>query len=198
MQDILPRFSKTDANWRKLPEKIAIHSNDTHPNVAIHELIRVVVDEENLSWEQAWEITVNAMAYTNHTMMPEALEKWPVSLMRNLLPRHVQIIYEINRRFLQKVQADVGDDRGTISRMSIVGDGEDPVIHMASLGIVGSHKINGVAALHSDLLKKTLFRDFYEIYPERFTNKTNEIGRASCRETMSKRESADTRTTKTH
>lgn len=175
MQDILRRFSKTDTDWRKLPEKIAIQCNDTHPNLAIPELMRVLVDEENLSWELAWEITVNTMAYTNHTLMPEALEKWPVSLMRNLLPRHVQIIYEINRRFLQKVQADVGDDRGKISRMSIVGDGEDPVIHMASLGIVGSHKINGVAALHSDLLKKTLFRDFYEIFPERFTNKTNGI-----------------------
>lgn len=175
MQDILRRFSKTETDWRKLPEKIAIQCNDTHPNLAIPELMRVLVDEENLSWELAWEITVNTMAYTNHTLMPEALEKWPVSLMRNLLPRHVQIIYEINRRFLQKVQADVGDDRGKISRMSIVGDGEDPVIHMASLGIVGSHKINGVAALHSDLLKKTLFRDFYEIYPERFTNKTNGI-----------------------
>lgn len=122
MQDILRRFSKTDTDWRKLPEKIAIQCNDTHPNLAIPELMRVLVDEENLSWELAWEITVNTMAYTNHTLMPEALEKWPVSLMRNLLPRHVQIIYEINRRFLQKVQADVGDDRGKISRMSIVGD----------------------------------------------------------------------------
>lgn len=175
MQDILRRFRKTHTDWRKLPEKIAIQCNDTHPNLAIPELMRVLVDEENLSWELAWDITVKTMAYTNHTLMPEALEKWPVSLLRNLLPRHVQIIYEINRRFLQKVQADVGDDRGKISRMSIVGEGEDPVIHMASLGIVGSHKINGVAALHSDLLKKTLFRDFYEIYPDRFTNKTNGI-----------------------
>jgi len=107
--------------------------------------------------------------------MPEALEKWPVSLMRNLLPRHLQIIYEINRRFLQKVQADVGDDKGKISRLSIIGEGEDPVVHMASLGIVGSHKINGVAALHSDLIKKTLFRDFYEVFPDKFTNKTNGI-----------------------
>ncbi len=175
MQDILRRFRKTNDDWRKLPEKVAIQCNDTHPNLAIPELMRVLVDEEGLTWEDAWDITVKTMAYTNHTLLPEALEKWPVSLLRNLLPRHLQIIYEINRRFLQKVQADIGNDRGKISRVSIVGDGEDPVVHMASLGIVGSHKINGVAALHSDLIKKTLFRDFYEIYPDRFTNKTNGI-----------------------
>src|SRR5690625_3418752 len=143
MQDILRRFSKTETDWRKLLEKIAIQCNDTHPNLANPELMRVLVDEENLSWELEWVITLNTLAYTNHTLMPEALEKWPVSLMRNLLPRHVQIIYEINRRFLQKVQADVGDDRGKINPMSIVGDAEDPVINMDSLGIVGSHKIIG-------------------------------------------------------
>jgi starch phosphorylase len=175
MKDILRRFKKTNDDWRKLPEKVAIQCNDTHPNLAIPELMRVLVDEEGLSWDLAWDITVKTMAYTNHTLLPEALEKWPVSLLRNLLPRHLQIIYEINRRFLQQVQEKIGDDRGKISRMSIVGEGEDPVVHMASLGIVGSHKINGVAALHSDLLKKTLFRDFYEIFPDRFTNKTNGI-----------------------
>lgn len=175
MKDILRRFKKTNDDWRKLPEKVAIQCNDTHPNLAIPELMRVLVDEEGLEWDLAWDITVNTMAYTNHTLLPEALEKWPVSLMRSLLPRHLQIIYEINRRFLQDVQTKIGDDKGKISRMSIVGDGEDPVVHMASLGIVGSRKINGVAALHSDLLKKTLFRDFYEIFPDRFTNKTNGI-----------------------
>ncbi len=175
MNDILRRFKKTEDDWTKLPEKVAIQCNDTHPNLAIPELMRILIDEEGLDWDKAWDITVKTMAYTNHTLMPEALEKWPVSLMRNLLPRHLQIIYEINRRFLQKVSADIGDDRGKISRLSIVGEGEDPVVHMASLGIVGSHKINGVAALHSDLIKKTLFRDFHDIYPERFTNKTNGI-----------------------
>jgi len=175
MQDILRRFKKTENDWTKLPDKVAIQCNDTHPNLAIPELMRVLVDEEGLEWDKAWEITEKTMAYTNHTLMPEALEKWPVSLMRNLLPRHLQIIYEINRRFLQKVQADVGDDKGKISRLSIIGEGEDPVVHMASLGIVGSHKINGVAALHSDLIKKTLFRDFYEVFPDKFTNKTNGI-----------------------
>ncbi|MFU8811621.1 MAG: glycogen/starch/alpha-glucan phosphorylase [Balneolaceae bacterium] len=175
MQDILRRFRKTNDDWRKLPEKVAIQCNDTHPNLAIPELMRVLVDEESLPWDTAWDITQNTIAYTNHTLLPEALEKWPVSLMRSLLPRHLQIIYEINRRFLQDVQANVGDDKGKIGRVSIVGDGEDPVVHMAHLGIVGSHKVNGVAALHSDLLKKTLFRDFYELYPEKFTNKTNGI-----------------------
>lgn len=175
MKDILRRFKKTNDDWSKLPDKVAIQCNDTHPNLAIPELMRVLVDEEGLDWDKAWDITVNTMAYTNHTLLPEALEKWPVSLLRNLLPRHLQIIYEINRRFLQKVHAKIGDDKSKMSRLSIVGEGEDPVIHMASLGIVGSRKINGVAAMHSDLLKKTLFRDFYEIYPERFTNKTNGI-----------------------
>jgi glycogen phosphorylase len=175
MQDILRRFKKTNDDWRKLPEKVAIQCNDTHPNLAIPELMRFLVDEEGLEWDLAWDITVKTMAYTNHTLLPEALEKWPVSLLRNLLPRHLQIIYEINRRFLQSVQAEIGDDRGKISRLSIVGEGENPVVHMASLGIVGSHKINGVAAMHSDLIKKTLFRDFNELYPDRFTNKTNGI-----------------------
>ncbi len=175
MKDILRRFKKTNDDWRKLPEKVSIQCNDTHPNLAIPELMRVLVDEEGLNWELAWDITVKTMAYTNHTILPEALEKWPVSLLRNLLPRHLQIIYEINRRFLQKVKTQIGDDRSKLSRVSIVGEGENPVVHMASLGIVGAHKINGVAALHSDLIKKTLFRDFHDIYPEKFTNKTNGI-----------------------
>lgn len=175
MQDILRRFKKTEDDWRNLPDKIAIQCNDTHPNLAIPELMRFLVDEEDLPWDTAWDITTEMMAYTNHTLLPEALEKWPVSLLRNLLPRHLQIIYEINSRFLEKVQASSGDDRGKVSRMSIIGEGEDPVVHMAHLGIVGSRKINGVAALHSNLLKKTLFRDFYEMFPERFTNKTNGI-----------------------
>ncbi|MGF1670830.1 MAG: glycogen/starch/alpha-glucan phosphorylase [Balneolaceae bacterium] len=175
MQDILRRFRKTNDDWRKLPEKVAIQCNDTHPNLAIPELMRVLVDEEGLNWEQSWDITVKTMAYTNHTLMPEALEKWPVSLLRSLLPRHLQIIYEINRRFLQSIQTKVGNDHNKISRLSIVSEGENPVVHMASLGIVGSHKVNGVAALHTNLIKKTLFRDFYEQFPDRFTNKTNGI-----------------------
>jgi len=175
VQDILKRFKKVHNDWRKLPEKVAIQCNDTHPNLAIPELMRILMDEEGLDWDMSWDITTKTIAYTNHTLLPEALEKWPVSLVRTLLPRHLQIIYEINRRFLQQVHTKFGDDRGKISRMSIIGEGENPVVHMASLGIVGSHKVNGVAAMHSDLLKKTLFKDFYELYPEKFTNKTNGI-----------------------
>ena len=175
VRDILRRFKKVHDDWRKLPDKVAIQCNDTHPNLAIPELMRILVDEEGLNWDLAWDITVKTMAYTNHTLLPEALEKWPVSLLRSLLPRHLQIIYEINRRFLNEVSEKIGDDKGKVSRLSIVGEGEDPVVHMASLGIVGSHKVNGVAQLHSNLIKKTLFKDFYEIYPEKFTNKTNGI-----------------------
>ncbi|WP_372904393.1 glycogen/starch/alpha-glucan phosphorylase [Rhodohalobacter sp.] len=175
VRDILRRFKKTNDDWRNLPNKVAIQCNDTHPNLAIPELMRILVDEEGLNWDLAWDITKKTMAYTNHTLLPEALEKWPVSLLRSLLPRHLQIIYEINRRFLNEISDQIGDDKGKISRLSIVGEGEDPVVHMASLGIVGSHKVNGVAALHSNLIKKHLFKDFYEIYPEKFTNKTNGI-----------------------
>ncbi len=174
VQDILRRFRKVHSDWRKLPEKVAIQCNDTHPNLVVPELMRILIDEEGLPWEKSWELVVPTVAYTNHTLLPEALEKWPVSLLRSLLPRHLQIIYEINRRFLAEVQK-VSSDPNRIGRMSIVSEGEDPVVRMASLGIVGSHKINGVARLHSDLLKKTLFRDFYELWPERFTNKTNGI-----------------------
>ncbi len=175
VRDILRRFKKTNDDWRKLPDKVAIQCNDTHPNLAIPEMMRILVDEEGLNWDLAWDITKKTMAYTNHTLLPEALEKWPVSLLRSLLPRHLQIIYEINRRFLNEISDQIGDDKGKVSRLSIVGEGEDPVVHMASLGIVGSHKVNGVAALHSNLIKKHLFKDFYEIYPEKFTNKTNGI-----------------------
>jgi len=175
MQDILRRFKKQTDDWTKLPERVAIQCNDTHPNLAIPELMRVLLDEEDISWEKAWDITVNTMAYTNHTLMPEALEKWPVSLVRHLLPRHLDIIYEINRRFLDKVEAKSGGDRNKCSRMAIVSEGENPVVHMAHLGIVGSRKVNGVAALHSKLLKEQMFRDFHEMYPDKFTNKTNGI-----------------------
>lgn len=175
MQDILRRFRKQYSDFTLLPQKVAIQCNDTHPNLAIPELMRFLLDEEGMEWEKAWDITVKTMAYTNHTLLPEALEKWPVSLMRHLLPRHLNIIYEINRRFLDKVQATLGDDKNRLSRMSIVSEGEHPVVHMAHLGIVGSHKVNGVAALHSRLLKETMFRDFDEMYPDKFTNKTNGI-----------------------
>lgn len=175
MQDILRRFKKQHSDWSKLPEKVAIQCNDTHPNLAIPELMRVLLDEVHMPWDKAWDITVKTMAYTNHTLLPEALEKWPVSLMRLLLPRHLNIIHEINRRFIDQIKVQFGNDHNRISRMSIVGEGENPVVHMAHLGIVGSTKVNGVAALHSRLVKETMFRDFDEMYPGKFTNKTNGI-----------------------
>ncbi|MEX0778707.1 MAG: glycogen/starch/alpha-glucan phosphorylase [Balneolales bacterium] len=175
MQDILRRFKKKHNDWRKLPDKVAIQCNDTHPNLAVPELMRYLMDLEGLDWDLAWDITTKTLNYTNHTVLPEALEKWPVALMRSLLPRHLQIIYEINKRFLNSVRDKYGEDLNRIRRMSIISEGEQPSVQMATLGIVGSHKVNGVAALHSELIKKTIFKDFYEIYPEKFTNKTNGI-----------------------
>lgn len=175
MQDIIRRFKNQTDDWTKLPEKVAIQCNDTHPNLAIPELMRVLLDDVGMTWEKAWDITVNTMAYTNHTLLPEALEKWPVSLVRSLLPRHLNIIFEINRRFMDSIKVKFGDDRNRMGRMSIVGDGENPVVHMAHLGIVGAKKVNGVAALHSRLLKDSMFKDFDEMYPDKFTNKTNGI-----------------------
>ncbi len=175
LQDIIRRFKKQTDDWTKLPEKVAIQCNDTHPNLAIPELMRVLLDEVDMEWEKAWDITTKTMAYTNHTLLPEALEKWPVSLMRNLLPRHLNIIYEINKRFMDEIKVRFGDDKYRMSQMSIVGEGEHPVVHMAHLGIVGSHKVNGVAALHSRLLVESMFHDFNELYPDKFTNKTNGI-----------------------
>ena len=175
LQDIIRRFKKQTDDWTTLPEKVAIQCNDTHPNLAIPELMRVLLDEADMQWEKAWDITTKTMAYTNHTLLPEALEKWPVSLMRNLLPRHLNIIYEINKRFMDEIKVRFGDDKYRMSQMSIVGEGEHPVVHMAHLGIVGSHKVNGVAALHSRLLVESMFHDFNELYPDKFTNKTNGI-----------------------
>ncbi|MEP1152608.1 MAG: glycogen/starch/alpha-glucan phosphorylase [Balneola sp.] len=175
MQDIIRRFKNGNDDWNKFPERVAIQCNDTHPNLAIPELMRFLLDDIHLPWEKAWDITSNTMAYTNHTLLPEALEKWPVSLMRNLLPRHLSIIHEINHRFMDSIKATYGNDTARMKRMSIVGEGDDPVVHMAHLGIVGSRKVNGVAALHSRLVKETMFKDFDEFYPGKFTNKTNGI-----------------------
>lgn len=175
LQDIIRDFKKHHSDFRKLPDQVAIQCNDTHPNLAVPDLMRILMDEEGLDWNTAWDITVKTLSYTNHTVLPEALEKWQVSLLRNLLPRHLQIIYEINKRFLDKVHNHFGDDTNRVRRMSIISEGEQPSVQMANLGIVGTHKVNGVAALHTELIKKTIFRDFYELYPERFTNKTNGI-----------------------
>ncbi len=175
LRDILRRFKKVHNDWRKFPDKVSIQCNDTHPNLAIPELMRVLMDDEGLTWETAWDITRRSINYTNHTVLPEALETWPVPLMRNLLPRHLQIIYEINKRFLNHVRDSFGNDVNKVRRMSIISEGEKPSVQMATLGIVGSKKVNGVAKLHTDLIKKTIFKDFVELYPDKFVNMTNGI-----------------------
>ncbi|XP_029304200.1 glycogen phosphorylase, muscle form [Cottoperca gobio] len=183
LQDIIRRFkvskfgsreiSRTDFN--KLPDKVAIQLNDTHPAMAIPELMRVLVDEEKLQWEKAWDICVRTCAYTNHTVLPEALERWPVDLFAYLLPRHLEIVYEINRRHLERVAAKFPGDHDRMRRMSLIEEVGEKRINMAHLCIVGSHAVNGVARIHSDILKATVFKDFYEMEPNKFQNKTNGI-----------------------
>ncbi len=175
LQDIVRRYKKHYKTFDKFPDKNAIQLNDTHPAIAIPELMRILIDIEGIGWEEAWDITVNTFAYTNHTVLPEALEKWTVDLFNYLLPRHLQIIYEINHRFLNEVRYRYPNDEARFVRMSIVEEAPEKRVCMAHLAIVGSHSINGVAALHSEILKDELFKDFYEMYPERFNNKTNGI-----------------------
>jgi len=175
VHDVIYRFKKKHTDLRLLPEKVAIQLNDTHPALAIPELMRVLIDLNKIAWEDAWEITRKTFAYTNHTILPEALEQWPVWFFEQILPRHLQIVYEINEHFIKDVQARFPDDPERISRMSIVEEHWERKIRMAHLAIVGSHSVNGVAALHSEILKNELFHDFYEMYPERFNNKTNGI-----------------------
>jgi starch phosphorylase len=175
LQDAIRRHRKMHASLANFAEKQAIQLNDTHPAIAIPELMRLLVDVEQMSWDEAWEITVNTFAYTNHTVLPEALEKWRVWLVESVLPRHLQIIYEINRRFLDQVRQRFPGDLERVRRMSIIEEGEEKKVRMAHLAIVGGHAINGVAALHSRILIEDIFRDFYELWPERFSNKTNGI-----------------------
>jgi starch phosphorylase len=173
--DIIRRFKKSGHPWKELPNKAAIQLNDTHPSLAVPELMRLLVDVEGLAWEEAWEITVKTLAYTNHTLMPEALEKWPVEMLERLLPRHLQIIYEINHRFLYEVARMFPGDQQKLAAMSLVEEGDYRQIRMAHLSIVGSHSTNGVAALHTELLKSRLVPNFAKVYPDRFNNKTNGI-----------------------
>ena len=156
-------------------EKFAIQLNDTHPAIAGAELMRLLLDEHGLDWTLAWEITQKTLAYTNHTLLPEALEKWPVSLFGRLLPRHLEIIYEINRRFLDLVRMKFPKDAARLARMSLIDEGGERYVRMANLACVSSHTVNGVAALHSELLKETVLRDFYELFPEKFCNMTNGV-----------------------
>lgn len=175
VQDIFYRFAKKHTDFCLLPEKVAIQLNDTHPTLAIPELMRILLDEKQLSWDAAWDIAVKTFAYTNHTILPEALEKWPIRTMESILPRHLLIIYQINDHFLKEVAARFPDDFERLRRMSIVGEEGEKNVRMAHLAIVGSHSVNGVSALHSEILKNELFRDFHELWPERFNNKTNGI-----------------------
>ncbi|MFQ5487774.1 MAG: glycogen/starch/alpha-glucan phosphorylase, partial [Gammaproteobacteria bacterium] len=175
LRDILYRFRKYHPDFKELPDKVAIQLNDTHPAIAIAELMRILLDEEKLEWSHAWSITNRTFAYTNHTLMPEALETWPVSLLQKILPRHLQIIYEINQRFLKDVMHHHPGNPDLLRRLSIIDDEGEPRIRMAHLAIVGSHKVNGVAKLHTDLMKGTIFADFDQFYPGRIVNKTNGI-----------------------
>jgi starch phosphorylase len=175
IHDVLYRFKKIHSDLRLLPEKVVVQLNDTHPALCIPELMRVLIDQEQFDWDEAWEITRKTFAYTNHTILPEALEKWPLWFFEHILPRHMIIIYEINERFLLEVRQQFPDDEPRVERMSIIEEHWERKVQMAHLAIVGSFSVNGVAALHSEILKKDLFRDFYEMYPEKFNNKTNGI-----------------------
>lgn len=156
-------------------EKVAIQLNDTHPSISIPELMRILIDDEKLSWDEAWNVTKNVFSYTNHTVLPEALERWPVSLLESLLPRHLEIIYHINFLFLQEIEKRYPGDMDRMRRMSMIEEDGCKRVNMARLSIVGSHAVNGVAALHTEILKRDLFRDFFEMTPEKFQNKTNGI-----------------------
>ena len=169
------RFHIKNQNWDHFPEKVAIQLNDTHPVIAIPELMRILLDEYELGWRQAWNITQNAFAYTCHTLLPEALEKWPVSLLEHLLPRHLEIIYEINKRFLDTVVLWFPNDPDRLARMSIIEEGQEKQVRMAHLASIGSHSINGVAELQSRLLRERTLLDFAEMWPEKFSNRTNGV-----------------------
>ena len=174
LQDCL-RLLTSRGTVREFAGTFAVQLNDTHPALAVPELMRLLVDEHGLGWDEAWDQTRRSMAYTNHTLLPEALETWPLSLLQRLLPRHVEIIYEINRRFLDEVSARFPGDVARLERMSLIGEGGNKSVRMAHLATVASHHINGVAELHSQLLTETVLRDFAELWPERFTNVTNGV-----------------------
>jgi starch phosphorylase len=175
LADIIARFRRRGNDWSTLSQKVAIQLNDTHPAMAVPELMRILLDEAKLGWDQAWHLTVGALAYTNHTLLPEALEKWPVELFEALLPRHLEIVYEINRRFLDQVRAKHPGDEARLDRVSLIEESGGRKVRMANLAIVGTHSTNGVAAIHSELLRTKTVPDFAEIFPTRFNNKTNGV-----------------------
>ena len=176
LHDVVRRFKRIPGfTWEMFADKNAIQLNDTHPSIAIAELMRLLLDFEGLEWARAWEITQRTFGYTNHTILPEALEKWSVDLMGSLLPRHLEIIYKVNWHFIEAVKARFGDDGERIRRMSLIDESHGKMVRMAHLAVVGSHVVNGVAAIHSELVKSDVFPDFYEMFPERFQNKTNGV-----------------------
>jgi len=175
LADLVRRFRRGNSDWSALPEKVAIQLNDTHPAMAVPELMRILLDEARLGWDQAWDLTQWALAYTNHTLLPEALEKWPLQWFEVMLPRHLEIIHEINRRLLNAVRTRFPGDEERVARISLVEEGDARKIRMANLAIVGSHSTNGVAAIHSGLLRTMTAKDLAEMYPERFNNKTNGV-----------------------
>jgi glycogen phosphorylase len=175
LADLVRRFHRHNGDWRTFPDRVAIQLNDTHPTLAVPELMRILLDEAHLGWNEAWDTTQKTLAYTNHTLLPEALEKWPVSYFERLLPRHLEIIFEINRRFLDAVRMRFPGDEERVRRVSLVEEGAERKIRMAHLAIVGSHSTNGVAAIHSRLLRTMTVKDLADMFPERFSNKTNGV-----------------------
>ncbi len=175
LQDMLFRYKKNRADWEQLPNKIAVQLNDTHPSIAVAEMMRLLVDVHKQTWDEAWGLSTRIFSYTNHTLMPEALETWAVSMFESLLPRHLQIIYEINHRFLQQVMHQFPGDGDLLRRLSIIDESGARRIRMSHLAIVGSHTVNGVAALHTDLMKRTIFADFERISPGKIINVTNGV-----------------------
>jgi len=175
LADLVRRFQRNGNDWSRLPEKVAVQLNDTHPSMAVAELMRILLDNARLGWEDAWELTKKTLAYTNHTLLPEALERWPAEWFETLLPRHLEVIYEINRRLLDEVRQRFPGEEVRVERMSLVEEKPQRQIRMANLAIVGSHSTNGVAKVHSELLRTTTVKDFAEMFPERFSNKTNGV-----------------------
>lgn len=175
LKDIIRRFRKNNDDWNDFPEKVAIQLNDTHPSIAVVELQRLLHDEYGMPWDKAWAIVTKTLAYTNHTLLPEALEKWSVGLFQKVLPRHLQIIFEINKQFLKEVEEMWPGDLDKVRKLSLIEEGDHQMVRMANLAVVGSHSVNGVAALHTQLLKSDLFPEFDELFPKKFNNKTNGI-----------------------
>jgi starch phosphorylase len=175
LADLARRFRRGNADWDTFADKVAIQLNDTHPTMAVPELMRILLDDARLGWDEAWDITQKTLAYTNHTLLPEALEKWPLAWFEMLLPRHLKIIFEINRRFVDAARARFPNDQARIGRMGLIEEGAERKICMANLAIIGSHSTNGVAAIHSELLRTLTVKDLAEMYPERFNNKTNGV-----------------------